>query len=103
MPQRVNHSTALPTFTTLRRRLLRACFPEFFLVPLIPTPDYIPATRLRQSGKNATMSRNQKHVDAGIKQLVGHIIPKARTEDERDYVQETVNEHIQLAHAIINE
>lgn len=50
------------------------------------------------------MSRNsQKHVDAGIKQLVGHIIPKAKNEEDRDFVQETVNEHIELAHAILNE
>lgn len=49
------------------------------------------------------MSRNnQKHIDAGIKQLVGHIIPKAKEED-REYIQETVAENIDLAHAILNE
>ncbi|CAN8105970.1 unnamed protein product [Discula destructiva] len=50
------------------------------------------------------MSRiSQKHVDAGIKQLVGHIIPKARRPEDSDFVQETVNEHIELAHAILND
>ncbi|KAF3760527.1 hypothetical protein M406DRAFT_63748 [Cryphonectria parasitica EP155] len=50
------------------------------------------------------MSRNnQKHVDAGIKQLVGHIIPKARREEDRLFVQDTVDEHIELAHAILND
>lgn len=50
------------------------------------------------------MSRNnQKHIDAGIKQLVGHIIPKANKEEDRGFIQETVDEHIELAHAILNE
>lgn len=50
------------------------------------------------------MSRNnQKHVDAGIKQLVGHIIPKARRDEDKQFVQETVDENIELAHAILNE
>lgn len=50
------------------------------------------------------MSRtSQKHVEAGIKQLCGHIIPKARRPEDADFVQETVDEHIELAHAILNE
>lgn len=50
------------------------------------------------------MSRNsQKHIEAGIKQLVGHIIPKTKTEEDREFIQETVNEHVELAHAILNE
>ncbi|KAK2615385.1 hypothetical protein N8I77_002145 [Diaporthe amygdali] len=49
------------------------------------------------------MSRNpQKHIDAGIKQLVGHIIPKANRQEDREFVQETVDEHIQLAHQILD-
>ncbi|KAH8785033.1 Spc97/Spc98 family protein [Diaporthe sp. PMI_573] len=48
------------------------------------------------------MSRNpQKHIDAGIKQLVGHIIPKANRQEDREFVQETVDEHIELAHQIL--
>lgn len=59
---------------------------------------------LDQFGENATMSRNnQKHVDAGIKQLVGHIIPKAKKQEDQQFVQETVNENIELAHAILDE
>lgn len=54
--------------------------------------------------KHATMSRNnQKHIDAGIKQLVGHIIPKAKKDEDAAFIQETVDEHIQLAHAVLNE
>lgn len=50
------------------------------------------------------MSRSsQKLVDAGIKQLVGHIIPKARHQEDAEFVQETVDEHIELVHAILNE
>lgn len=50
------------------------------------------------------MSRNnQKHVDAGIKQLVGHIIPKAKKEEDQQFIQETVAENIDLAHAILDE
>ncbi|PSR92015.1 Spc98 family-domain-containing protein [Coniella lustricola] len=50
------------------------------------------------------MSRNnQKHIDAGIRQLVGHIIPKARREEDKDFIQETVDENIELAHAILND
>ncbi|KAI3396262.1 hypothetical protein diail_12344 [Diaporthe ilicicola] len=49
------------------------------------------------------MSRNpQKHIDAGIKQLVGHIIPKANRQEDREYVQETVDDHIELAHQILD-
>lgn len=54
--------------------------------------------------EDATMSRtNQKHIEAGIKQLVSHIIPKARRLEDTDFVRETVDEHIELAHAILNE
>lgn len=50
------------------------------------------------------MSRNpQKHIEAGIKQLVGHIIPKANRQEDREYIQETVDEHIELSHAVLNE
>lgn len=50
------------------------------------------------------MSRNnQKHIDAGIKQLVGHIIPKANREEDREFIQGVVDENILLAHTIINE
>lgn len=49
------------------------------------------------------MSRNpQKHIDAGIKQLVGHIIPKANRQEDREFVQETVDDHIELAHQILD-
>ncbi|KKY34328.1 putative spc97 spc98 family protein [Diaporthe ampelina] len=49
------------------------------------------------------MSRNpQKHIDAGIKQLVGHIIPKANRQEDREFVQETVDDHIDLAHQILD-
>lgn len=49
------------------------------------------------------MSRNpQKHIDAGIKQLVGHIIPKANRLEDREFVQETVDQHIELAHQILD-
>lgn len=49
------------------------------------------------------MSRNpQKHIDAGIKQLVGHIIPKANRHEDREFVQETIDEHIELAHQILD-
>lgn len=54
--------------------------------------------------KDATMSRNsQKHIEAGIKQLVGHIIPKANRQEDGEYIQETLDEHINLAHEILNE
>ncbi|KUI61043.1 Spindle pole body component alp6 [Cytospora mali] len=50
------------------------------------------------------MSRNpQKHIEAGIKQLVGHIIPKANRQEDREFIQETVDEHIDLAHEILND
>lgn len=50
------------------------------------------------------MSRNpQKHIEAGIKQLVGHIIPKANRQEDREYIQETVDENIDLAHEILDE
>lgn len=50
------------------------------------------------------MSRNpQKHIEAGIKQLVGHIIPKANRQEDREYIQETVDENIDLAHEILND
>ena len=50
------------------------------------------------------MSRNsQKHIDAGIKQLVAHTIPKANREEDKEFIRETVDEHIELAHEILNE
>lgn len=50
------------------------------------------------------MSRNnQKHIDAGIKQLVAHILPKASRESDKQFVQEAVDEHIELAQAILTE
>lgn len=50
------------------------------------------------------MSRNnKKHIDAGIKQLVSHILPKASKDTDRQFVQEVVDEHIELAQAILNE